>query len=106
MNPGCFGHCRCISPDLKSLALGIQTLATRTLGKLVFLLVPKVTFLTILMLQQNSSYIVLSLGGIPAPVYFGALIDSTCLKWSIKKCGGRGACRIYDSAMYRCAKYN
>lgn len=40
-------------------------------------------------------------GGIPAPVYFGALIDSTCLKWSVKKCGGRGACRIYDSAMYR-----
>ncbi|XP_043965080.1 solute carrier organic anion transporter family member 1C1-like [Gambusia affinis] len=42
-----------------------------------------------------------TLGGIPAPVYFGALIDSTCLKWSIKKCGGRGACRIYDSNMYR-----
>uniref|UniRef100_A0A3B5MKK0 Solute carrier organic anion transporter family member n=1 Tax=Xiphophorus couchianus TaxID=32473 RepID=A0A3B5MKK0_9TELE len=61
----------CITPDLKSLALGIQTLVTRTLG------------------------------GIPAPVYFGALIDSTCLKWSIKKCGGRGACRIYDSNMYR-----
>uniref|UniRef100_A0A3B5B8U2 Solute carrier organic anion transporter family member n=1 Tax=Stegastes partitus TaxID=144197 RepID=A0A3B5B8U2_9TELE len=59
----------CISSELKSLALGIQTLATRTLG------------------------------GIPAPVYFGALIDSTCLKWSIKKCGGRGACRIYNSDM-------
>lgn len=40
-------------------------------------------------------------GGIPAPVYFGALIDSTCLKWSIKKCGGRGACRIYESNKYR-----
>ncbi|XP_013874316.1 solute carrier organic anion transporter family member 1C1 isoform X2 [Austrofundulus limnaeus] len=62
---------RCISPDLKSLALGIQALGTRTLG------------------------------GIPAPMYFGALIDSTCLKWSMKKCGGRGACRIYDSDMYR-----
>jgi len=36
-------------------------------------------------------------------VYFGALIDSTCLKWSIKKCGGMGACRIYDSNMYRYA---
>lgn len=47
----------------------------------------------------------LSVGGIPAPVYFGALIDSTCLKWSIKKCGGRGACRIYDSAMYRYATH-
>lgn len=53
----------------------------------------------------SSTYFVgmLSVGGLPAPVYFGALIDSTCLKWSIKKCGGRGACRIYDSAMYRYA---
>ncbi|CAJ1054404.1 solute carrier organic anion transporter family member 1C1-like [Xyrichtys novacula] len=69
--PGYMVIIRCIAPELKSLALGIQTLLTRTLG------------------------------GLPAPVYFGALIDSTCLKWSIKKCGGRGACRIYDSAMYR-----
>uniref|UniRef100_A0A671Y4M3 Solute carrier organic anion transporter family member n=1 Tax=Sparus aurata TaxID=8175 RepID=A0A671Y4M3_SPAAU len=71
--PGYMVIIRCIAPELKSLALGIQTLVTRTLG------------------------------GLPAPVYFGALIDSTCLKWSIKKCGGRGACRIYDSAMYRYA---
>ncbi|XP_016392017.1 solute carrier organic anion transporter family member 1C1-like [Sinocyclocheilus rhinocerous] len=42
-----------------------------------------------------------TLGGIPAPVYFGALIDSTYLKWGIKSCGGRGACRMYDSNMYR-----
>ncbi|XP_061570370.1 solute carrier organic anion transporter family member 1C1-like [Cololabis saira] len=69
--PGYMVIIRCISPELKSLALGIQTLVTRTLG------------------------------GIPAPVYFGALIDSTCLKWSVKKCGGRGACRIYNSDMYR-----
>uniref|UniRef100_A0A8C1BLG0 Solute carrier organic anion transporter family member n=1 Tax=Cyprinus carpio carpio TaxID=630221 RepID=A0A8C1BLG0_CYPCA len=63
---------RCITTELKSLALGIQTLVMRTLG------------------------------GIPAPVYFGALIDSTCLKWRVKRCGGRGACRMYDSNMYRC----
>ncbi|XP_055367906.1 solute carrier organic anion transporter family member 1C1 isoform X2 [Betta splendens] len=69
--PGYMVIIRCISPELKSLALGIQTLVTRTLG------------------------------GIPAPMYFGALIDLTCLKWSVKKCGGRGACRIYDSDMYR-----
>ncbi|XP_034719785.1 solute carrier organic anion transporter family member 1C1-like [Etheostoma cragini] len=69
--PGYMVIIRCISPELKSLALGIQALATRTLG------------------------------GLPAPVYFGALIDSTCLKWSVKKCGGRGTCRIYDSDMYR-----
>ncbi|KAG7497370.1 solute carrier organic anion transporter family member 1C1-like [Solea senegalensis] len=71
ITPGYMVIIRCIAPELKSLALGIQTLVTRTLG------------------------------GIPAPVYFGALIDSTCLKWSFKKCGGRGACRIYDSDMYR-----
>nr|XP_046235642.1 solute carrier organic anion transporter family member 1C1-like [Scatophagus argus] len=69
--PGYMVIIRCITPELKSLALGMEALVTRTLG------------------------------GIPAPVYFGALIDSTCLKWSIKNCGGRGACRIYDSAMYR-----
>ncbi|XP_074482145.1 solute carrier organic anion transporter family member 1C1 [Sebastes fasciatus] len=69
--PGYMVIIRCISPELKSLALGIQAMVARTLG------------------------------GLPAPVYFGALIDSTCLKWSIKKCGGRGACRIYNSEMYR-----
>uniref|UniRef100_A0A665X872 Solute carrier organic anion transporter family member n=1 Tax=Echeneis naucrates TaxID=173247 RepID=A0A665X872_ECHNA len=74
--PGYMVIIRCISPELKSLALGIQALVTRTLG------------------------------GIPAPVYFGALIDSTCLKWSIKKCGGRGACRIYDSEMYRYQQFD
>nr|XP_009299376.1 solute carrier organic anion transporter family member 1C1-like [Danio rerio]XP_009299377.1 solute carrier organic anion transporter family member 1C1-like [Danio rerio] len=69
--PGYMIIIRCIAPELKSLALGIQTLVMRTLG------------------------------GIPAPIYFGALIDSACLKWGLKKCGGRGACRIYDSNMYR-----
>ncbi|XP_067284629.1 solute carrier organic anion transporter family member 1C1 [Pseudorasbora parva] len=69
--PGYMITIRCIAPELKSLALGIQTLVMRTLG------------------------------GIPAPVYFGALIDSTCLKWGMTRCGGRGACRMYDSDMYR-----
>uniref|UniRef100_A0A8C1BKW5 Solute carrier organic anion transporter family member n=1 Tax=Cyprinus carpio carpio TaxID=630221 RepID=A0A8C1BKW5_CYPCA len=69
--PGYMITIRCITTELKSLALGIQTLVMRTLG------------------------------GIPAPVYFGALIDSTCLKWRVKRCGGRGACRMYDSNMYR-----
>ncbi|KAJ0015574.1 hypothetical protein NQD34_009194 [Periophthalmus magnuspinnatus] len=71
ITPGYMVIIRCIVPELKSLAVGVETLVARTLG------------------------------GIPAPVYFGALIDSTCLKWAVKKCGGRGACRIYDSDMYR-----
>uniref|UniRef100_A0A3P8NRN0 Solute carrier organic anion transporter family member n=1 Tax=Astatotilapia calliptera TaxID=8154 RepID=A0A3P8NRN0_ASTCA len=65
------GFMLCIKPELKSLALGIHTLATRTLA------------------------------GIPAPIYFGAIIDTTCLKWGYKMCGGRGACRIYDTSAYR-----
>ncbi|XP_039625701.1 solute carrier organic anion transporter family member 1C1-like isoform X2 [Polypterus senegalus] len=69
--PGYILLIRCIKPELKSLALGFHTLITRTLA------------------------------GIPAPIYFGALIDATCLKWGSKKCGGRGACRIYDTNAYR-----
>uniref|UniRef100_A0A672ZL20 Solute carrier organic anion transporter family member n=1 Tax=Sphaeramia orbicularis TaxID=375764 RepID=A0A672ZL20_9TELE len=41
------------------------------------------------------------IAGIPAPIYFGAIIDSTCLKWGYKTCGGRGACRIYNTSAYR-----
>ncbi|KAK7896329.1 hypothetical protein WMY93_021654 [Mugilogobius chulae] len=44
----------------------------------------------------------LALGcGIPPPIYFGALIDQTCLKWGTKQCGGRGACRLYNSNAFR-----
>ncbi|XP_026081032.1 solute carrier organic anion transporter family, member 1D1 [Carassius auratus] len=69
--PGYIILLRSINPELKSLALGIYTLIVRTLG------------------------------GIPPPVYFGALIDRACLKWGTKQCGGRGACRIYDSGSFR-----
>uniref|UniRef100_A0A8C7XRQ0 Solute carrier organic anion transporter family member n=1 Tax=Oryzias sinensis TaxID=183150 RepID=A0A8C7XRQ0_9TELE len=69
--PGFMLLVRCIKPELKSLALGIHTLATRTLA------------------------------GIPAPIYFGAIIDTTCLQWGYKMCGGKGACRIYDTSAYR-----
>uniref|UniRef100_A0A3Q1JCP2 Solute carrier organic anion transporter family member n=1 Tax=Anabas testudineus TaxID=64144 RepID=A0A3Q1JCP2_ANATE len=69
--PGYIVLLRSIQQDLKSLALGMQTLIVRTLG------------------------------GIPPPIYFGALIDRTCLKWGTKLCGGRGACRIYDSDSFR-----
>ncbi|XP_063073109.1 solute carrier organic anion transporter family, member 1D1 [Engraulis encrasicolus] len=69
--PGYIVLLRSIAPDLKSLALGMQTLIVRTLG------------------------------GIPPPIYFGALIDQTCLKWGTKRCGGQGACRIYDTDAFR-----
>ncbi|XP_034367774.1 solute carrier organic anion transporter family member 1A6-like [Arvicanthis niloticus] len=39
--------------------------------------------------------------GIPAPIYFGALIDRTCLHWGTLKCGVPGACRIYEVNSFR-----
>ncbi|XP_044133972.1 solute carrier organic anion transporter family member 1C1-like [Bufo gargarizans] len=61
----------CVSPALRSLAIGIYMFLIRTLA------------------------------GIPAPIYFGALIDRTCLKWGTTVCGGRGACRLYDAHSFR-----
>nr|KAF6375357.1 solute carrier organic anion transporter family member 1C1 [Pipistrellus kuhlii] len=69
--PGYILLLRCIKPQLKSFALGIYTLAVRVLA------------------------------GIPAPVYFGVLIDTSCLKWGFKRCGSRGSCRLYDSHAFR-----
>ncbi|XP_052429671.1 solute carrier organic anion transporter family member 1C1-like [Carassius gibelio] len=62
---------RIVDPMLKSLSMGI------------FLLVLRV------------------FGGIPAPICFGALIDTTCLKWGQNKSGERGACRMYDIETFR-----
>ncbi|XP_075705002.1 solute carrier organic anion transporter family member 1C1-like [Rhinoderma darwinii] len=61
----------CVSPEVKSLAVGVYMLLIRALA------------------------------GIPAPIYFGAIIDRTCLKWGTKFCGGRGACRLYDTHSFR-----
>ncbi|KAK2858861.1 hypothetical protein Q5P01_003481 [Channa striata] len=69
--PGYIVVLRSINQDLKSLALGMQTLIVRTLG------------------------------GIPPPIYFGVLIDRTCLKWGTNPCGGRGACRFYNANKFR-----
>lgn len=60
-----------VSPELKSLGIGVYMLLVRTLA------------------------------GIPAPIYFGALLDKTCLKWGTKFCGGKGACRMYDTESFR-----
>ncbi|XP_061107375.1 solute carrier organic anion transporter family member 1C1-like [Conger conger] len=68
--PGYIVLLRSIPKELKALALGMHILIVRALG------------------------------GIPAPIYFGALIDRTCLKWGSSLCG-RGACRLYDSDAFR-----
>uniref|UniRef100_A0A671G5E4 Solute carrier organic anion transporter family member n=1 Tax=Rhinolophus ferrumequinum TaxID=59479 RepID=A0A671G5E4_RHIFE len=59
-----------VQPELKSLALGFHSLTIRALG------------------------------GILAPIYFGALIDKACMKWSINSSGKQGSCRIYNSKLY------
>ncbi|XP_003926604.1 solute carrier organic anion transporter family member 1B1 [Saimiri boliviensis] len=59
-----------VQPELKSLALGFQSMVIRALG------------------------------GILAPIYFGALIDRTCMKWSTSSCGTHGSCRIYNSTLF------
>ncbi|MEE6477379.1 hypothetical protein FKM82_011492 [Ascaphus truei] len=69
--PGYILLLRCIKPELKSFALGIYTMVIRVLA------------------------------GIPAPIYLGALIDTVCLKWGNRRCGGKGACRLYDTNGFR-----
>uniref|UniRef100_A0A2K6GSQ2 Solute carrier organic anion transporter family member n=3 Tax=Propithecus coquereli TaxID=379532 RepID=A0A2K6GSQ2_PROCO len=59
-----------VQPELKSLALGFHSLFIRTLG------------------------------GMLAPIYFGVLIDRTCMKWSMNSCGKQGSCRIYNSTLF------
>ncbi|XP_003470492.2 solute carrier organic anion transporter family member 1A2 [Cavia porcellus] len=69
--PGYMVLLRCIKSEEKSLGVGLHTFCTRIFA------------------------------GIPAPIYFGALVDSICLHWGTLKCGKPGACRIYDSANFR-----
>ncbi|XP_045040133.1 solute carrier organic anion transporter family member 1A2 isoform X2 [Desmodus rotundus] len=69
--PGYMVLLRCIKPEQKSLGVGLHTFSTRVFA------------------------------GIPAPIYFGALMDSTCLHWPTFKCGESGACRMYDSTTFR-----
>ncbi|XP_049639845.1 solute carrier organic anion transporter family member 1A2 [Suncus etruscus] len=69
--PGYMVLLRCIKSEEKSLGVGLHAFSTRVFA------------------------------GIPAPIYFGALVDSTCLHWGTLKCGELGACRIYDSINFR-----
>ncbi|XP_008054069.2 solute carrier organic anion transporter family member 1B3-like [Carlito syrichta] len=59
-----------VPPELKSLAVGFHALVIRTVG------------------------------GILSPIYFGSLIDITCMKWFTNSCGARGSCRIYNSTLF------
>lgn len=69
--PGYMVLIRSLTPEEKSFGLGLHLLAARAIG------------------------------GIPSPIYYGAAIDSTCIKWGTNNCGEPGACRMYDSDAYR-----
>ncbi|XP_068134135.1 solute carrier organic anion transporter family member 1A2-like [Hyperolius riggenbachi] len=69
--PGYMVLIRSMTPEEKSFGLGLHLLGARALG------------------------------GIPSPIYYGAAIDTTCIKWGTTNCGDPGACRMYDSDAYR-----
>nr|XP_048288516.1 solute carrier organic anion transporter family member 1A5-like isoform X5 [Myodes glareolus] len=69
--PGYMVLLRCIKSEEKSLGVGLHAFFIRVFA------------------------------GIPAPIYFGALIDRTCLHWGNQKCGKPGACRMYDINYFR-----
>ncbi|XP_077024054.1 solute carrier organic anion transporter family member 1A2 [Tamandua tetradactyla] len=69
--PGYMVLLRCIKSEEKSLGVGLHAFCTRVFA------------------------------GIPGPIYFGALVDLTCLHWGTLKCGEPGACRIYNSTNFR-----
>uniref|UniRef100_A0A8C4N9I6 Solute carrier organic anion transporter family member n=1 Tax=Eptatretus burgeri TaxID=7764 RepID=A0A8C4N9I6_EPTBU len=62
---------RSIPKNMKSFALGMHIVIARTFG------------------------------GIPAPMYFGAALDQTCISWSEKACSEHGACRLYNVDKFR-----
>ncbi|XP_031236904.1 solute carrier organic anion transporter family member 1A4-like [Mastomys coucha] len=69
--PGYMVFLRCIKSEEKSLGVGLHAFCIRIFA------------------------------GIPAPIYFGALLDRTCLRWGTQKCGEPGACRMYDINRFR-----
>ncbi|XP_028613415.1 solute carrier organic anion transporter family member 1A5-like [Grammomys surdaster] len=69
--PGYMVFLRCIKSEEKSLGVGLHAFCIRVFA------------------------------GIPAPIYFGALIDRTCLHWGSQKCGDPGSCRMYDVNSFR-----
>ncbi|XP_033121665.1 solute carrier organic anion transporter family member 2A1-like [Anneissia japonica] len=69
-NPGIMLLLRCVEPSDRALALAVGGVVIRVLGFL------------------------------PAPIYFGAIISSTCLIRQ-ELCGREGACLVYDLERYR-----
>ncbi|KAM8981959.1 putative solute carrier organic anion transporter family member 1B7 isoform X1 [Sarcophilus harrisii] len=70
-SPGTMLTFMIVEPQLKSLAIGFCSLTLR------------------------------SIGGLLTPIYFGAIIDLTCLKWATNSCEDQGSCRIYNPISFR-----
>lgn len=118
-----FQNCSCIgSSGNSSAVLGLCKKGPECDNKLQYFLIKSVFSSFIFSLAAIPGYMVLLrcvkseeksigvglhaffirlLAGIPAPVYFGALIDRTCLHWGTLKCGQPGACRMYDINRFR-----
>ena len=74
---------RCCSPHS---VLGYNNLRTKKQTKKIVLLLTVCTWLC-------AAYV-------PAPIYFGNVIDSACLWWS-KRCESSGSCLVYDIVQFR-----
>ncbi|OQV15400.1 Solute carrier organic anion transporter family member 1A4 [Hypsibius exemplaris] len=48
-----------------------------------------------------TSVCVAAFGLLPAPIFVGAIVDSTCRLWAIRSGGERGACMLYDNDQLR-----
>ncbi|XP_028613420.1 solute carrier organic anion transporter family member 1A6-like [Grammomys surdaster] len=113
-----FQNCSCIwSPANSSAVLGLCNKGPECANKLQYFLIITVfcaffyglavipgymVFLRCMKSEEKplgvglQAFYMRLFAGIPAPIYFGALIDRTCLHWGTLKCGGSGACRTYE----------
>ena len=118
-----FHNCSCIqSPGNSSAVLGLCNKGPECTNKLQYLLILSgflsilysfaaipgyMVFLRCIKSEEKSlgigihAFCIRVFAGIPAPIYFGALIDRTCLHWGTQKCGAPGACRMYDINSFR-----
>nr|CAD7408463.1 unnamed protein product [Timema cristinae]CAD7430263.1 unnamed protein product [Timema monikensis] len=50
--------------------------------------------------SQHMECVTDSIGNVPCPIVYGAVVDSACLVWETT-CGERGACWLYDANVFR-----
>ncbi|XP_072029858.1 solute carrier organic anion transporter family member 5A1-like isoform X2 [Amphiura filiformis] len=124
MNSTVYTDCTCIiSMEGNYTATSGQcTLDCPTSSLIVFILVVFIILFLMASIQNPGAYIIMRIvrdrdrsmavgwkilvtkcfGYFPSPVYFGAIINSTCTLWQYT-CGERGSCWLYDIVAYRYA---